>query len=109
RRSDLQRVVPIAQRLRDHLTVVSLELYADAVVVRYIDDRGMPRNARELDGRAFVLTDNIGTTYHVTDGASHMSEGLGSAVLGEHIFAPSVPSGADALRALAKSAEVAIP
>src|SRR3954469_16809874 len=108
---DLQRVIPVIQPLGEHLTVVSLELYSDGVVVRYIDDRGFPASPADLDSREIELKDDTESPYFHAGGSSHATvetDGSHGALLGESLFTPAPSAAAARLRILADGSEVEV-
>jgi hypothetical protein len=96
---NLERVIPVGVGLGEHLTVVSVELYEDGVIVRWIDTRGAPVSPPP-DWRQPVigLSDDIDTTYQYEGSSSGVGDG--GPLRGETEFTPSLPPGAAALQVL---------
>lgn len=73
------------------LRIVSVELYDDGVVVRWI----RPRIQADVGGPRLTLGDDVGTMYAPSAFGSH---GNNEVERGESSFAPGVPKTATALR-----------
>lgn len=86
---ELQRVIPVQAHLGEGLILVSLELYADGIALRWLlssaNDAGLPI--------PLELSDNRGNVYEEA-GSGWFGAG---AVRGESLFRPTVPAEADAL------------
>ncbi len=79
-------MIPVGGPVGSYVTVVSVELYADAICIRWLDDRGHD----EKPGRPSIA-DNLGTAY----GEDGFTVGSGNGGLhGEAWFSPGVPRGA---------------
>ena len=104
----LKKVIPIASSIGAHLTIISVEIYEQAVVVTWLDKRGAPAQPPP-DWRAPLLhiEDDHQTEYEYELGGA--SYGDAGPLRGECLFTPSIPIGAKRLRVLTEEGTLDIP
>jgi hypothetical protein len=86
----LKKVIPVGSYVGNGATLVSVELYGDCLVVRWLM---VDRDVANLPPHVNV-NDNIGTSYRRAGGAFF---GNAPVVRGESLFTPAPPATADTL------------